>query len=261
MPAIEVRKMISNAHKDTVIDQPSPASAAGHGLRMRVAEIFYSIQGEGRLAGMPSVFVRTTGCNLRCVFCDSPYTSWEPQGESLAVSDILDRLSAFPSRHAVVTGGEPLLAAAIENLCSGLRQRGFHVTVETAATLFKPLACDLASLSPKLASSTPHHREDGRFAQRHERLRLQIPVIRAFMENGDYQLKFVIDQPEDVREVLEILERLPSVDRTRVLLMPQGITRDELDVRAGWIVEACKEHGLRYCPRLHIELYGNRRGT
>jgi 7-carboxy-7-deazaguanine synthase len=195
------------------------------------------------------------------VYCDTPFTSWQPQGESLTIDAILARVSAYPTRHAVVTGGEPLLAAGIEDLCACLQERGYHVTVETAGTVFKPLACDLISLSPKLANSTPHEREGGRFALRHERLRLQIPVLRAFMERGDYQLKFVIDRPEDVREVLEILDRLPGVDRTRVLLMPQGVTRAELDERGPWLVEACKEHGFRYCPRVHIELYGNRRGT
>jgi 7-carboxy-7-deazaguanine synthase len=235
-----------------------PRDGAGD---MKIAEIFFSIQGEGRLAGVSSAFVRTTGCNLRCVFCDTPFTSWQPQGEHLTVDAILGRLEPFPTRHAVVTGGEPLLAPGIEDLCARLRGGGYHVTVETAATIFKPLACDLASLSPKLSNSTPHEREGGRFALRHERLRLQIPVIRAFLEHGDYQLKFVIDRPEDVREVLDVLDRLPGVDRTKVLLMPQGVTRAELDERGPWLVEVCKEHGFRYCPRLHIELYGNRRGT
>jgi 7-carboxy-7-deazaguanine synthase len=228
---------------------------------MKIAEIFFSIQGEGLLSGVPSAFVRTTGCNLRCVFCDSPYTSWQPQGVHLSVAEVLQKVEAFPTRHAVITGGEPLLAAGIEELCAGLRERGYHITVETAATVYKPLACDLASLSPKLASSTPHDRDGGRFALRHERLRLQIPVIRAFLELGDYQLKFVIDRPEDVREVQEVLYQLPNVNRSRVLLMPQGVTRQELDERAPWLVEVCKEHGFRYCPRLHIELWGNRRGT
>ncbi len=132
--------------------------------------------------------------------------------------------------------------------------------METAGTLFKPLACNLASISPKLSNSTPHEREGGRFALRHERLRLQIPVLRAFLKYGDYQLKFVIDRPGDMREVLEILDRLPGVDRTRVLLMPQGITRAELEERGRWLAEVCKEHGFRYCPRLHIELYGHTRG-
>ena len=120
---------------------------------MKVAEIFYSIQGEGRLAGVPSTFVRTSGCNLRCRWCDSPYTSWEPQGESLSVAEVLARVGTHPARHVVVTGGEPLLAPGIEELCAGLRQRPYHVTIETAATVFKPVACDLASLSPKLSNS------------------------------------------------------------------------------------------------------------
>jgi 7-carboxy-7-deazaguanine synthase len=228
---------------------------------MKIAEIFYSIQGEGRLTGVPSVFVRTSGCNLRCAWCDSDYTSWRSDGEKYSVAEVLDRVGAFPMRHVVVTGGEPLIAPGIEELCAGLRERGYHITVETAATVFKPLACDLASLSPKLANSTPHQREGGRFADMHDHLRLQLDVIRAFMNHCDYQLKFVVDQPQDMREVLTILEKLPGVDRTKVLLMPQGVTRAELDQRAEWLSELCKEHGFRYCPRLHIELYGNRRGT
>jgi 7-carboxy-7-deazaguanine synthase len=227
---------------------------------MQIAEIFYSVQGEGRLAGVPSVFVRTSGCNLRCWFCDSPYTSWQPQGERLTPDQVMDRLTAFPGRHAVVTGGEPLLAPGIEELCACLREHGYHITIETAATIFKPVVCDLASLSPKLSNSTPWQRDDGRFAERHEQLRLQPNVLRAFLDRYDYQLKFVIDRPGDVDEVLSLLDQLPTVDRARVLLMPQGITRAELDERAPWLVEACKQHGFRYCPRVHIELYGNQRG-
>jgi 7-carboxy-7-deazaguanine synthase len=227
---------------------------------MKIADIFFSIQGEGRLAGAPSAFVRTAGCNLRCSFCDSEYTSWSPSGEAMTVADVLTRLAAFPTRHAVVTGGEPLIAPDIEPLCAGLRERGYHITVETAATVFKPIACDLASLSPKLSNSTPHQREGGRWAVRHDRLRLQYDVIAAFMDHCDYQLKFVIAEQGDVVEVEAVLERLPDVDRTKVLLMPQGVTREELDRRAAWLVEVCKEHGFRYCPRLHIELYGNQRG-
>jgi 7-carboxy-7-deazaguanine synthase len=228
---------------------------------MQIAEIFYSIQGEGRLVGVPSAFVRTSGCNLRCGWCDSPYTSWEPHGERLAVAQILDRLAAFPTRHVVVTGGEPLLAPDVEELCAALRGAGYHITVETAATVFKPVACDLASLSPKLANSTPWDRAGGRVAERHEGLRLQPDVLRAFLERYDYQVKFVIDRPGDLAEVHALLDLLPGVDRARVLLMPQGVTREDLAERGPWLAEECKRHGFRYCPRLHIELYGNRRGT
>jgi len=228
---------------------------------MKIAEIFFSIQGEGRLVGVPSAFVRTAGCPLRCAWCDSPYTSWQPQGDSMTVAEILARLAAFPTRHVVLTGGEPLAAPGIEELCIELRRGGYHVTVETAAVLFKPLACDLASLSPKLSNSTPHQREGGRHALRHDRQRLRPDVIHAFMDHTDYQLKFVMDRPDDIDEVLALLEMLPGVDRSRVLLMPQGITREELAERGGWLAELCKQHGFRYCPRLHIELYGNKRGT
>jgi 7-carboxy-7-deazaguanine synthase len=228
---------------------------------MKIAELFYSIQGEGRLLGVPSAFVRTSGCNLRCAWCDSDYTSWRSEGEKFTVTEVLRRLAEFPTRHVVVTGGEPLIAPGIEELCASLRERGYHITIETAATIFKLVACDLASLSPKLANSTPYEREGGRFAVMHDGLRLQFDAIRAFMAHSDYQLKFVLDQPGDVAEVLQILEQLPAVDRTKVLLMPQGVTREELESRGYWLAEVCKEHGFRYCPRLHIELYGNRRGT
>ncbi len=227
---------------------------------MKIAEIFQSIQGEGRLAGIPSVFVRTSGCNLRCVFCDTPYTSWSPEWEELSVEQIVARVSSFDARNVVVTGGEPLLCGEIEEMCAGLRELGRHITVETAATIFKPLACDLASLSPKMSNSTPHEREGGRFAQVHEKKRWRPDVIRAFMAHCDYQLKFVIDRPADLHEVIQALDEFENVEPERVLLMPQGVTRAELNERADWLVEFCLRHGFRYCPRLHIEMFGNTRG-
>jgi 7-carboxy-7-deazaguanine synthase len=228
---------------------------------MKIADLFFSIQGEGRLLGVPSAFVRTTGCPLRCVWCDSDYTSWHPQGESLTIEQILSRLRDFPTRHVVVTGGEPLLAAGISDLCAALRDHGYHITLETAAVLFKPLACDLASLSPKLSNSIPHQREGGRWAQRHDRLRLRLDVIQAFMDHSDYQLKFVIERAEDIEEVHAIVDQLHGVEPSKVLLMPEGIDAEVLAQRGSWLVEVCKTHGFRYCPRLHIELFGNRRGT
>jgi 7-carboxy-7-deazaguanine synthase len=228
---------------------------------MKIADLFFSIQGEGALTGVPSIFVRTSGCNLRCSWCDTEYTSWAPEGTHHTLAEIVERVAAYPAKHVVVTGGEPLIAEEVEELCAALRERHYHITVETAATVFKPVACDLASLSPKLSNSTPRQREGGRFAERHEKLRLRPEVIRAFMRHCDYQLKFVIDEPGDVDEVLAILAELPDVDREKVLLMPQGVTREELAKRGPWLADVCKEHGFRYCPRLHIELYGNRRGT
>jgi 7-carboxy-7-deazaguanine synthase len=228
---------------------------------MRVAEIFHSIQGEGRLAGVPSVFIRASGCNLRCVWCDTPYTSWEPEGEEKGLDEILTEAKSYPARHAVVTGGEPLLAPEIEALCDRLKADGFHITIETAATLFKPVRCDLMSLSPKLANSTPWKRDDGRFAWMHQQRRLNLAVIGELIERYDYQLKFVAERKNDFAEIEEILEKLGGVDRARVLVMPQGRTREELHERTPWIVELCKQHGFAYCPRLHIEIWGDRRGV
>src|SRR5262245_7737884 len=128
---------------------------------MRISEIFHSIQGEGTLTGTPSTFVRTTGCNLRCTWCDSDYTSWNPEGENLSIPQILDRVSDYPSTHVVITGGEPLIAKGIETLTHELRDAGYHITIETAATIWADVVCDLASISPKLSNSTPWERANG----------------------------------------------------------------------------------------------------
>ena len=228
---------------------------------MRIAEIFYSIQGEGRLLGVPSVFIRTSGCNLRCVWCDTPYTSWKPEGQDRKLDEILGEAKRRPTRHAVVTGGEPLLSHEIEELTRRLKRDGFHITIETAATIFKPVQCDLMSLSPKLSNSTPWKRDRGRFAQMHEGHRLNLPVIQQFVDRYDYQLKFVADRKKDFSEIEEILGKLKNVNRDRVLIMAQGRTKKELRKRTPWIVQLCKKHGFRYTPRLQIELFGNQRGT
>ena len=228
---------------------------------MKISEIFHSIQGEGKLAGVPSVFVRTSGCNLRCTWCDTPYTSWEPEGEPLSVNAVMEQVRRFDTRHVVLTGGEPMIDPDIVELTGRLRNTGYHLTIETAATVWREVVCDLASISPKLANSTPRHRDGGRHAAAHEKGRINVDTIRRFMAMSDYQLKFVVERPEDLEEIDALLSQIESVEPTNVLLMPQGVTKEELGRRAGWITELSKARGFRYCPRLHIELYGNRRGV
>ena len=113
---------------------------------MRVAEIYESIQGEGVLTGTRSVFVRASGCNLRCVYCDTPYASWNPEGDDFSVDEIVEEIGRFNLGHAVLTGGEPMLFAELVPLCERLRKQGMHITIETAGTLYLPLACDLMSI-------------------------------------------------------------------------------------------------------------------
>ena len=223
---------------------------------MRIAEIFYSLQGEGSLIGVPSVFVRTSGCNLRCIWCDTPYTSWEPEGEERTPASILEEVERYPARHVVVTGGEPMIAPQITQLTEMLHERGRHITVETAGTVFALVACDLMSISPKLANSTP----EGRWAGQHERLRLQPEVLKKLISRYDYQLKFVIARPEDLAEVERVLAAVPA-DRGKVILMPEGIDAGKLQERGVWLAELCKQSGFRFSPRLQVQLYGNRRGT
>ena len=228
---------------------------------MRIAELFYSIQGEGILVGQPSVFIRTSGCNLRCRWCDTPYTSWAPEGEHMDVGAILAAVERYPSRHVVVTGGEPMIAREIVELTRTLKAHDYHITIETAATVYGPVACDLASLSPKFSNSTPWEEEGGRHAGRHEALRINVEVIQTFMNAHPYQLKFVVDTPEDLAEVEDLLGRLDGVRPDRVLLMPQGMTSEELQEKSGWVAGLCKSYGFRFCPRIHIDLYGHTRGT
>ncbi len=228
---------------------------------MQIAEIFHSIQGEGKLSGMPSVFVRTSGCNLRCVWCDTPYASWSPEGEDMASSEILDRVRSFGCDHVVLTGGEPLIADGVEELTGYIRACGLHLTIETAATVWADVECDLASISPKLANSTPQLREGGKFAASHEANRINLDTIRRCMALGDYQLKFVIERRDEIDEVEKLLGQIGPQKRSNVLLMPQGVTQTELTEKERWLADLCKERGFRYCPRLHIALYGNTRGT
>ena len=229
---------------------------------MRIAEIYKSVQGEGFLSGAESAFVRASGCNLRCWFCDSPFASWTPEGEDLPVEEILARVADLQVSHVVLTGGEPMLFAELVPLSAELRRRGLHITIETAGTLDLPVACDLMSISPKLAGSGPEAARHPRWHERHERTRHSHEVVRRLIERFEYQLKFVIDVPADVQEVENYLQQLGTeIDRQRVLLMPQGIEQSELVAKGVWLEALCVELGVRFCPRRHIEWYGMVRGT
>lgn len=232
---------------------------------MLIAEIFSSLQGEGELTGVPSVFVRASGCNLRCAWCDTPYASWAPEGRQMTVEEIFSAVTAERGpRHVVLTGGEPMIAPGMAELAGRLRAEGYHITIETAATVAPAaIACDLASLSPKLLNSAPDAARHAGWRKRHEATRWQPAVIRDWLDGGyAYQFKFVVASPADLEEIEGMLR---AVDRpipaAKVMLMPEGTSLETLRSRAGWLIDACKAKGYRYAHRLHIELFGNRRGT
>jgi 7-carboxy-7-deazaguanine synthase len=223
---------------------------------LKIAELFYSVQGEGSLVGVPSFFIRTSGCNLRCAWCDTPYTSWNPEGADLTLDQIVNEVKTYPARHVVVTGGEPMIAPEIIPLTERLRGLGLHITIETAGTVFKAVACDLMSISPKLSNSTPQ----GTWTEQHNRLRINREVLMQLMSRYEYQLKFVIENPRDLEEVRPLLASLEA-DQAHVILMSEGTDRDVLRERGVWLAEICKSEGYRFSPRLHVDLYGNRRGV
>lgn len=231
---------------------------------MLVAETFHSLQGEGSLAGVPSFFIRTSGCNLRCAWCDTPYASWNPEGSHLTVEQLLAELEEHPlTRHVVLTGGEPMIAKDVRILAAALRATGRHLTIETAATVAPDgIGCDLASLSPKLLNSAPDPLAHASWRKRHEATRWQPEVVRAWIDAYPFQFKFVVARPEDVEELEHMLAALRrDIPRHQVLLMPEATTLERMRERSAWLGEVCKARGYRYAHRLHIELYGHRRGT
>lgn len=229
---------------------------------MRISEIFYSVQGEGLLTGVPSVFVRTSGCNLRCIWCDTPYASWQPEGDDMTLEAIVAAVQGYTgARHVVLTGGEPMVAKGIRELASQLQSAGYHLTIETAGTILPDsIACDLASLSPKLSHSTPVGNE---WAERHEKSRIQLPVLQAWLRAYPCQVKFVVGHSleADLAEIDALMVSLDPIPPDRILLMPEGRSVAEMDLCTPPILEICKSRGFRFCDRLHLRLFGNRRGT
>jgi 7-carboxy-7-deazaguanine synthase len=233
--------------------------------KLPIAERFVSLQGEGTLVGVPSSFVRVFGCNLRCTWCDSPATSWAPAGQQVAISDLVDFCARGP-RHVVLTGGEPLLFPGIATLSRALRAAGHHITVETAGTVWQDeLACDLLSISPKLAHSTPWTRAPT-LADRHERTRFDPETLRSLLASFPWQLKFVVRAAEAAADLDEIEGFLSDLgvaagDRHRVLVMPECTDPTALHAAYRTLVTACIERGFRLGERLHIALFGHTPGT
>ena len=231
---------------------------------MKISELFFSIQGEGELTGVPSVFVRTSGCNLRCRWCDTKYASWKPEGENVTINDLLDKVCSYPARHVVISGGEPMIAKGIEEFVHLLKESGKHITIETAGTISpNGIQCDLASLSPKLSDSTPNEGDiNKQWIDRHESKRLDYKILSEWVNSYNFQLKFVVSKEEEIKEIQNVISRIEGkILPEKVLLMPEGIDPDTLRSRYDLLIDLCKENGYRLCHRLHIDLFGNTPGT
>lgn len=241
------------------------------------AEIFHTLQGEGVSMGAPAVFVRLSLCNLHCVWCDTDHTwnftgtPWKHEKDetegytkhrkedvmiSMSAGEVAEIVRAYGCRRVVLTGGEPLLQEAeLVELMAALRGDGeeWLFEIETNGTIL-PGAEFLAAIgqmnvSPKLANSGM---EEG--------LRIKPDALAGLAETGKAWFKFVVRDERDISEIRGLLEkaRIPS---GRVILMPEGRTVEALDAKAAWLAGRCKDLGFRFSDRLHVRLWGDRRGV
>ena len=207
-----------------------------------MTEIFYSLQGEGFLAGVPSAFIRLAGCPLRCKWCDTKYALDYKAGQDYSVEQIVNTVQEYKCEYVVITGGEPMTNPDLPELAQALKDCGKHITIETAGIAFVPkLPCDLMSISPKLSNSG---NSSG----------LNVAVLRDLIGSYDYQLKFVVDSADDLSEIKQVLSKLNNIDFSKVMLMPQAVTRDELLAKSPMVVGLCKQNGFAFCQRLQVLL-------
>ncbi len=225
---------------------------------MHVNEIFYSLQGEGFLAGVPSVFVRLAGCPLRCRWCDTKYAWDETAGDDYVIADIVKSIQQWLCKFVVITGGEPMVDSDLPKLVRELKSAGKHITIETAGIAYIPdMPCDLMSISPKLSNSVP---DEPKLAAIHKDSKLDLAVLKELIDNYNYQLKFVVDSEADLPEIEETIKKLANVNREKIMLMPQAATRQELLTKSLIVAELCKRTGYAFGQRLQVLLWNNQKG-
>lgn len=225
---------------------------------MIVNEIFYSLQGEGSLAGMPSVFVRLAGCPLRCRWCDTKYAWPASAGDEFSCEQVKEKIASYPTRHIVITGGEPMTNPDLKVLLENLADKKRHITIETSGIRFIPdLPCDLMSISPKLSNSTPTEPD---LAAEHDKMRFDSQVLQKLIDSYRYQLKFVVDAPQDLDQIAECLEKLENVNPDKIFLMPQATTPAELLAKSKMLMPVCEQTGFALSQRLQVLLFNNEKG-
>lgn len=199
------------------------------------------------MAGVPSVFIRLAGCPLRCKWCDTKYAWDKSGGNDYSIEEILKAVQQWTCKFIVITGGEPMVNSGLTELVRKLKELKKHITIETAGTTFvADMPCDLMSISPKLSNAG---------------LRPEETILRRLIDSYKYQLKFVVDSKDDLADIQQTIEKIGNVDSNKVMLMPQGATRDEFLAKSPMVAEMCKSTGFAFCQRLQVLLWDNKRGT
>ena len=211
-----------------------------------VNEIFHSIQGEGKNAGKPAVFLRLGGCNLACKWCDTRYT-WHPKhsdNQTWTIEKIIQKIKKFHVKHLVITGGEPLLQQdGLKELLEKLK--GYTVELETNGSE----SCKISGLIEQINCS-PKLKNSGNPAY----------PLRLKPTNKKVLYKFVIQKGEDLKEVNAFIRKY-KIPKEKVYLMPEGTSRSTILKGSDWLIDICKKEGYNFSPRLHILLFGNKRGV
>ena len=250
-----------------------------------------TIQGEGKLAGVPSLFVRLAGCNLRCLWtlpdghlsrCDTPYASFENDSHQTQVTEEVFELIRHNIgflKHIVITGGEPLLQhKALADLLKMIKEQlHLHVTIETNGTIFSESVAqytDLFSISPKLKNSDPTEEKLSRYHLKpsgptvyHNQKRLNTEVLQKYIDfaqqdQKEIQLKFVVASENDIPEIQgDFLEQLQRWSPEDILLMPLGANDQELEITSSKVLKLAIKNGWRFSPRMHIDLFGPQAGV
>ena len=217
--------------------------------------------------GVPSIFFRTSGCNLRCHWCDTPYTSFTPENKKINILEAVDLISAYKCKHVVITGGEPLIQSdKILTLCALLKERAYHITIETNGTKYINRIgtyCDLMSISPKLSDSAPKIEQvkTDHWINKHEKDRIDIEALTRLLNNCNCQFKFVVSNEHHIQEIEALQTVLPNLTNNLIYLMPEGRTEKEIRDKQEWVVDTCIKKGWLYSDRLHVRIWGDKRGV
>ena len=227
-------------------------------INVKISEIFESIQGEGTNAGKTAIFLRTAECNLRCTWCDTKYTwdwknfNYADEVKEISIKGIRQTLEQSSVRHLVITGGEPLMQQNdLAELLTFLKPE-FYVEVETNGTILPNNALsalvDQWNVSPKTKNSgNPEELCDNN------------ECYVFFSKQKNCYFKYVVENANDLVEIKKLISKY-SLDKNKVLLMPQASTKSEIISREKIVSKIPKNSKLRYSPRIHVSMWGNQRG-